>query len=164
MNQALGLVSLVVREYDEAIAFYVVKPWLHSCRGHIRSGAEQALGRCRAVRFNGIAPSAGTSGQPRAGGTVLAIKRAGAYSCFSIRTASNVTIELTRPKVSDLFASRRKNHTEELPCLKTFTVTCGPPRTEVIETECRRLTHRSTRTSRMRGLRPGSGPPVSLFR
>lgn len=62
MPQYLGLVSVVVKDYDEAIAFYVgtlgfsLIEDTYTCTG-------QALGGCRAVRCARIQPLAGTRKQ-----------------------------------------------------------------------------------------------------
>ena len=51
MNQSLGLVSVVVREYDEAIAFYVGTLGFSLVEDKVRPGAEQTLGCRGAARF-----------------------------------------------------------------------------------------------------------------
>ena len=51
--QWLGLVSLVVKDYDEALAFYVGKLGFTARRRQLRSRAEQALGGHRATRRRG---------------------------------------------------------------------------------------------------------------
>ena len=68
MKQTLGLVSLVVRDYDEALAFYVGKLGLHAGRRQFRARAEQALGGHRTAgrRGAGSQTTAGARVQPGA--------------------------------------------------------------------------------------------------
>ena len=124
VRQSIGLFSLVVREDDEALAFYV------GTLGFTL--VEDTAVPEQNKRWVVVAPP----GSPE---TRLLLARAanaeqlervgnqtgGRVFLFSTRTTSNATIRRTKPRASCLSVNRRKNPMEQWLCSRTSTETCG---------------------------------------
>ncbi len=67
VKQSISHVALVVRDYDEAIAFLHAEAGLHSRGGHRSAGAEQAMGYRGASRIHGHGTSTCAAVAPGAG-------------------------------------------------------------------------------------------------
>ena len=122
-TQRLAHMALVVREYDEAIEFYVDKLGFELLEDTDLGGEK---------RWVRVAPPGGggaalllarASGQNSRAGS--GTRPAGGSSCSSKRiTFSAITRPILR-RASGLGANQRKNRTGRLRCSKTFTAISG---------------------------------------
>ena len=81
VQQALGLVSLLVRDYDEALAVLRRHARLHADRGPLHPRAGQALGRGGAARVRRLPAAAGAGDPTTSSSRAWATRPAGACSC-----------------------------------------------------------------------------------
>src|SRR5437016_1604544 len=123
-GQTIGQLALVVRDYDEAIHFYV------DVLGFtlIEDTVIPAQGKRWVIVAHGVRPGhACCLRAPRTMSRrrVSEIKPAAASFCSSTPTISGATFMLTRPRASSLFGSQRQKTTARLPSSRISTATCG---------------------------------------
>lgn len=124
MTQSIGQIAIVVRDYDEALIFYVDLlgfQLIEDTRIHEQDKrwvvvAPPGLNSARLL----LARAVGDEQLSRIGN-----QTGGRVFLFLIPMISGATFARTRPRALSSFGSRRKRATAQSPCLRTFMATCG---------------------------------------
>ena len=120
MSQSIGLVSILIKDYDEAIAFYVDVLGFAliedtSIANQIKLWVVVAPAVVVVPRYCWRRPQ--MTSRLRSS----EIKQVAAFSCFSTQTILNVITRFIKAVVSGLFEARCRSLTAQWPSLQTST-------------------------------------------